>query len=164
MITRRARRRQVSAPARRAHPPPGAGAAARIPRASGDAALRPRLSRFPLRVRKTFRNILAEYGTTALVVYLAIFAVVLGGFWLGIVFGWRPSSVAGNAGAFTAAYLATKVTQPLRIAATLVLTPLVARAWERLTGRAPASRAAEPDAAADPARARTAAAAPPAER
>lgn len=95
-------------------------------------------------MRKTFKNILAEYGTTALVVYLVIFSVVLLGFWVGIRLGWQPESAAGNVGAFTAAYIATKVTQPLRIAATLLLTPFVARVWERVTGRAPAPAGTPP--------------------
>ncbi|HEX5831450.1 MAG TPA: hypothetical protein VFY16_10750 [Gemmatimonadaceae bacterium] len=86
-------------------------------------------------MKKTLSHILAEYGVVALTVYLTIFATVLGAFWAAISFGWRPGSVVGNAGAFTAAYLATKVTQPLRIAATLALTPFVARGVERLRGR-----------------------------
>jgi hypothetical protein len=90
-------------------------------------------------VRRTFKQILAEYGTTALVVYLVIFAVVLVAFWLGIRLGWRPESAVGSVGAFTAAYLATKVTQPLRIAATLLLTPFVARVWERMTRPSPSA-------------------------
>jgi hypothetical protein len=94
------------------------------------------------RVRKTFKHILAEYGTVALVVYLTIFALVLGAFWAAIRFGWWPESAAGDVGAFTAAYLATKVTQPLRIGATLLVTPLVARAYERL--RPGAARVSEP--------------------
>ena len=87
-------------------------------------------------VRKTLKNILAEYGAVAVVVYLTIFFVVLGGFWLAIKTGWRPASAVGNAGAFTAAYIATKLTQPLRIGATLVLTPFVAKLYERVSGRA----------------------------
>jgi hypothetical protein len=86
-------------------------------------------------VRKTVKHILAEYGTVALVVYFAIFFAVLFGFWAAVRFGWRPGSVTGNVGAFTAAYLATKVTQPVRIAATVALTPLAARLYERVTGR-----------------------------
>jgi hypothetical protein len=86
-------------------------------------------------VRKTIKHILAEYGAVAVVVYFAIFFAVLGGFWMAIRFGWRPSSAAGQVGAFTAAYLATKVTQPLRIGATLLLTPLVAKVYERVTGK-----------------------------
>ena len=84
-------------------------------------------------MRKTFKQILTEYGPVALVVYLAIFALVLAGFWIGIAAGWGPEGAVANAGAFGAAYLATKVTQPLRIAATLLLTPFVAKAWERVS-------------------------------
>jgi hypothetical protein len=40
--------------------------------------------------------------------------------------------------------LATKATQPLRIAATLVLTPIVARVVEKLSGRSGVKRD-EPD-------------------
>ena len=87
-------------------------------------------------MRKTIKHILAEYGAVAVVVYFAIFFAVLGGFWVAIRFGWRPASAVGQVGAFTAAYLATKVTQPLRIAATLALTPLVAKLYERVTGKA----------------------------
>jgi hypothetical protein len=83
-------------------------------------------------VRRTLKEIATEYGAVAVVVYLAIFAAVLLGSWAAIHFGWRPQSVRGGVGTFAAAYIATKLTQPLRIAATLALTPLVAKAYERL--------------------------------
>ena len=83
-------------------------------------------------MRKTFKHILTEYGAVAVVVYFAIFFAVLFAFWGAIRLGWHPASVTGNVGAFTAAYLATKITQPLRIAATLAVTPLAARGFERL--------------------------------
>lgn len=101
-------------------------------------------------MRKTFKHILAEYGAVAVVVYFAIFFAVLGGFWLAIRTGWRPASAVGSAGAFTAAYLATKVTQPLRIAATLFLTPFVAKGYERVTGKPPRDRERDRDAAPGP--------------
>lgn len=78
---------------------------------------------------------LAEYGTVALVVYLVIFFLVLLGFWTAIQVGWRPESAAGSVGSFTAAYIATKLTQPLRIGATLLLTPFVAKFVDRLRPR-----------------------------
>ena len=78
---------------------------------------------------------LVEYGAIAVVVYLAIFFVVLFGFWAAIKSGWEPSGAMANVGAFTAAYLATKLTQPLRIIATLAVTPLLARVFERVMGR-----------------------------
>lgn len=87
-------------------------------------------------MRKTVKHILVEYGAIAVVVYFAIFFTVWFGFWAAIRFGWQPTTTAGTAGTWVAAYLATKVTQPLRIAATLVLTPLIAKVYERVTGRA----------------------------
>ena len=86
-------------------------------------------------MKKTVQHLLTEYGTVAVIVYFAIFFAVLGGFWLGIRFGWRPSSAAGSVGTLAAAYIATKLTQPIRIAATVVLTPIVAKLYERVRGR-----------------------------
>jgi hypothetical protein len=86
-------------------------------------------------VKKTAQKLLAEYGIVAVVVYFVIFFAVLGGFWLAIRFGWQPSSTAGSVGTFAAAYIATKITQPLRIAATLLATPLIAKAYDRIRGR-----------------------------
>ncbi len=87
-------------------------------------------------MKKTIQKLLAEYGTVAVIVYFVIFFGVLGGFWLAIRFGWRTSSAAGTAGTLAAAYIATKLTQPIRIAATLVVTPVVAKVYERIRGRA----------------------------
>lgn len=86
-------------------------------------------------MRRTLKQVMADYGPVALVVYLTLFFAVLFGAWTAIHLGWRPESVAGSAGTFTAAYLATKVTQPLRIAATLALTPFVAKVYERIVRR-----------------------------
>ena len=71
----------------------------------------------------------------AVVVYFAIFFLVLGGFWMAIRFGWRSQSTAAGVGSFAAAYIATKLTQPIRIGATIVVTPLIARLYERFRGR-----------------------------
>ena len=89
-------------------------------------------------MKKTVQNLLAEYGTVAVIVYFVIFFGVLAGFYLAIRFGWRPSSAAGSMGTLAAAYIATKLTQPIRIAATVVVTPFVAKLYERVRGR-PAS-------------------------
>ena len=91
-------------------------------------------------MRKTIKHILAEYGMIAVVVYFAIFFLVLGGFWMAIRFGWRSQSTAAGVGSFAAAYIATKLTQPLRIAGTAILTPIIGKLYERLrpgTRRAP---------------------------
>jgi hypothetical protein len=83
-------------------------------------------------LRRTLQKILTEYGPIAVVVYLSVFFVVLFGAWAAIHAGWKPTSVTGGVGTFTAAYLTTKVTYPVRIATTLAVTPVVARVWGRL--------------------------------
>jgi hypothetical protein len=90
-------------------------------------------------VRKTLKQYAVEYGTTFVVVYLVIFTLVWVGFWAAIRFGWSDpgeQSTGASFGTWTAAYLATKVTQPLRIIGSVAITPPIARAWERITGRA----------------------------
>ena len=82
-------------------------------------------------MRATLQEILSKYGPIAVALYLAIFALVLGASYFAIRVGWNPEGVAGGAGVFTAAYLVTKITQPLRIAATVLLTPIVGRVWRR---------------------------------
>ena len=82
-----------------------------------------------------FRELILEYGIIALIVHYVIFAVVIVSFWLAIRAGWQPTSTAGTAGSWGAAYIAAKITQPLRIVATLAITPFIARLYERFTGR-----------------------------
>ena len=83
------------------------------------------------------KSLLSEYGPIALGTYLAIFALVLTSFAVAISMGMEIESATGGVGLFGAAYVATKLTQPFRIAATLVLTPIVARVVRRI---APARR------------------------
>ena len=82
-------------------------------------------------MKKTLKDILAEYGTIAVIVYLVLFAVVLIGSYFAIRFGWTTNSTAGTAGTWTAAYIVTKITQPLRIAATVVLSAFIGRLWDK---------------------------------
>jgi len=89
------------------------------------------------------KQLLAEYGPIAVTIYLLLFFGVLVGVYVAINVGWAPEGIAGNAGAWTAAYLVTKLTQPLRIGATLLLTPIVGRVWPRFAAkREPANPAA----------------------
>ena len=77
-----------------------------------------------------FRDLVVEYGVIALVVHYVIFAVVITGFWMALRSGWEPTSTAANVGSWTAAYIMAKITQPLRIVATIAVTPLIARWYE----------------------------------
>jgi hypothetical protein len=81
--------------------------------------------------RERLKALLAEYGRVAVWTYLGLFVVVLAGFAMAISWGVQVESAKGGASVLGAAYLATKLTQPLRIAATLALTPAVAKLLER---------------------------------
>jgi hypothetical protein len=76
-------------------------------------------------VKEKLKALLAEYGPIAIVIYFVIFLAVYLSFYISITGGFQPEGVGETAGTFGAAWLATKLTQPLRILATLVLTPLV---------------------------------------
>jgi hypothetical protein len=72
------------------------------------------------------KSMMVEYGSLALYVYFSIFGLVLGGFVLAIKMGFHRSGHGmSTAGTWGAAYVATQLTKPLRLAATLVLTPVV---------------------------------------
>jgi hypothetical protein len=79
------------------------------------------------------KALLAKYGRVAIGTYFVIFLLVFVGFAIAISTGIRPDSSLGKTGILIAAYLATKGTQPLRIAGTLLLTPLVESGLRRIT-------------------------------
>src|SRR4051812_21787579 len=96
-------------------------------------------------MRKSFQKLLAEYGAIAVVVYFTIFFATWIGAWAAIQrgvnlaalaarFGFSSNGIVANLGAWTAAYIFTKLLQPVRIGVTLLLTPLLARVWERTRG------------------------------
>lgn len=97
-------------------------------------------------VRKTYVRLLTEYGIVAVVVWFALFFLVLVSAWAAIRYGWDPAplvarlgldprGLVATTGSWVLAYLFTKLTTPLRAVVTLALTPLAARAYERVTGR-----------------------------
>ena len=93
--------------------------------------------------RERFKNLISEYGQVAFYTYFGLFALVLAGFALAIAWGVQVESAKGSAGVLGAAYVATKLTQPLRIAATLVLTPFVARIASKVRDKNLAGKPAE---------------------
>lgn len=90
---------------------------------------------------RTLRKILAQYGTIAVVIYLVLHTVVLFAFYLAIKMGWTPEGIAGEAGIWTVAYILTKLTQPIRLGLTVLLTPLTARLFNSPAGSADPSKA-----------------------
>ena len=94
-------------------------------------------------MRKTFQKLMAEYGVIAFIVYLTIFFGTWFGAWAAIQrgvnlaalaarFGLSSNGFVANLGAGTAAYIFTKLLQPVRIGLTLILTPLLARVYEKM--------------------------------
>jgi hypothetical protein len=93
--------------------------------------------------RERFNKLLTQWGSLVLWVYFGIFGLVYVGFALAIKFGFRVEATVGEAGTSNtgidgaffawlfAAWVATKLTQPMRIAATLVLTPALAAVLKR---------------------------------
>jgi len=86
-------------------------------------------------LRHSTRELFEKYGPVAVVTYFTIFFLTLFAFFWAIRLGWRSASVTGTAGTLGAAYVATKLTQPLRIGATLLLTPLLAALRDRLRAK-----------------------------
>lgn len=88
-------------------------------------------------MKAKLEKLLAEYGPIALVLWFALFGLTWTGFAIAIQRGFEVEGAASTAGVWGAAYLATQVTKPVRIAATLALTPLVGRIWKRRPAEGP---------------------------
>ncbi|HHO49784.1 MAG TPA: DUF1279 domain-containing protein [Deltaproteobacteria bacterium] len=88
-------------------------------------------------LKRRHEALIEEYGKAAIATYFTIFFGTLLSFWLAIKSGVELSGAAGSAGTIGGAYLATKLTQPVRIGVTLVLTPAVVGVWRRLRGHEP---------------------------
>ena len=93
---------------------------------------------------------MAEYGTIAVIIYFAIFFLTWFGAWAAIErgvdlaalakrVGFSSTGLVASLGAWTAAYIFTKLLQPVRLGLTVVLTPLFAKLYERLRPSQPSS-------------------------
>jgi hypothetical protein len=98
-----------------------------------------------------FKALIAEWGMLFFFVWFGIFAIVLVGFAVAIKFGFRVESTAGTWGTWGAAWVATQLTKPLRLGATLVITPALGALLKRLRRRsaAPPGSGGEPPAVRD---------------
>ena len=82
-------------------------------------------------LKERMKALMEDYGPVAFAVYFAIFGLCIAGFMVAFRMGFKTEGTAGTAGTLGAAYLATKALQPVRILATLALTPPVGRFWLR---------------------------------
>ena len=84
-------------------------------------------------MKTKMQDMFAQYGRMGIIVYFGIFFLTFFLFWLALSVGVDISSwdfFSGKLeklGTIALAYAATKLTQPIRIGLTLVLTPLIAR-------------------------------------
>ena len=88
-------------------------------------------------MKKRLETLFAEFGAIAITIYFTIFGLTLASFAIALNAGLEVEGVAGSTGTLAAAWVATKLTQPLRIIATIVLTPVVAGIVHRLRGTTP---------------------------
>jgi hypothetical protein len=87
--------------------------------------------------RAWFDRLLERYGPPLLVVYFTLFFGTWFAFWLAFSIGRRAGGHGGRAGLVGAAWIATKVTQPIRIADHGgAHSPSWRRVWRRVRGRA----------------------------
>jgi hypothetical protein len=91
--------------------------------------------------RSRYEALVEEYGGIAIGTYFTLFFGTWFGFWVAVRSGFQASETA-TMGTVGLAWVLTKTTQPVRIGATVVLTPLVVRLRRRLTGGAPTPPAA----------------------
>jgi hypothetical protein len=101
--------------------------------ASTPAASTPAASPPPLPRRERLKRLFVEYGALGIVVHYAIYVLVLLGFVLALL-AREPAAELVSAhtlGVLAAAYVANKLTLPLRVLGTLTLTPLIRAVWRR---------------------------------
>jgi hypothetical protein len=84
--------------------------------------------------RSRYEALVEEFGGVAIATYFTLFFGTWFGFWVAIRAGWQ-SSEAASMGTVGLAWVLTKTTQPLRIALTIGLTPLVMRARRWVAAR-----------------------------
>lgn len=128
---------------RKAAPRTGAEGRVRRERPKADVAAQTEPAAPPkLPLKERLKQLVEVYGPIALVVYFALFALTLAGFVVAIRMGMgdalaarlhlNASAEAASTGAvFFFAWAAAKATQPVRIAATLFVTPVVAKLKRR---------------------------------
>ncbi len=78
-------------------------------------------------LKERWKSLMADYGRLAIWVYFTIFFACIAGFAVAIKLGFNVEGAGGTTGTLFGAWAATKVTQPIRILATLGITPPLER-------------------------------------
>jgi hypothetical protein len=85
-------------------------------------------------LKARYQQLLSDYGYGAVGVWFGIFLLTFGSFYVGIQTGMEVDGAVASAGTVGGAYLMTQATKPVRLVATLVLTPIVVGTYRRLRG------------------------------
>ncbi len=83
------------------------------------------------KIKERFEQIKKEYGKIAIVTYLVLWAAVLVAYVVAIKTGVQIEGVSSTGGILVGAWVAAKVSQPVRIMLTIVLTPVIASLFRR---------------------------------
>ena len=86
-------------------------------------------------MKEKLHKLMSEYGRIAFAVYLSTFVVTMTGFSIAIMRGFEVEGASSTAGTLGAAWIATKLTQPIRIGVTLALTPMIGTFLNRRKNR-----------------------------
>ncbi len=86
-------------------------------------------------MKEKLQKLMAKYGRIAIAVYLSTFVVTMAGFSIAITQGFEVEGASPTAGTLGAAWIATKLTQPIRIGVTLALTPVIGTYLNRRKNR-----------------------------
>ena len=82
-------------------------------------------------LKERLKTLMDRYGRLAFIIYFTIFFGTLGGFFIALKAGFEVDGGAEKTGTVVIAYAATKALQPLRILATLALTPMIDQILQR---------------------------------
>lgn len=82
-------------------------------------------------LKERLKTLMETYGRLAFIIYFTIFFGTLGGFIVAIKAGFEVDGGAESTGTVVVAYAATKALQPIRILATLALTPMIDQLLKR---------------------------------
>jgi hypothetical protein len=80
-------------------------------------------------LKQRLRLLYAKYGRVAIYTYVTMWILTLSAFAIAIQVGFKSASTTSILGTLGAAWLAAKATTPLRILATVAITPAIARRW-----------------------------------
>jgi hypothetical protein len=95
--------------------------------------------------RLKLEALVAEYGTAAIITWFSIFLLTWLFFIVAISLGFEVDSGGEGTGVIAIAYVATQLTKPIRIAATVFLTPVVVKVWHRVFPPKPKPKAKDED-------------------